>query len=743
MKRVFSLITAIGIFFNVFSQNNLQFLGATTGAACQSIKYYQDYVFTGTGSTLRSYYVGSGPSIPYAYGFEYRYRSEIIRMRMHGHFLYVCANYDGMTKWDVSDPANPIKMFEILPDSAGMATQAVAFKGDTIFLAQYNKMCAYKDYGNTYTKIASFAIPQFGSTVVGVDVKDNLCAVSQQHWGNQNGVWLYDANTFAFISFYQQGTFLSENVIFGKNNSLLHVMGGTSINQFAPDGLFYTLDVSNPASPQKIFSDTVNGIYLAAIAVPYNAENINDTIYVANWGAIKPNGPPDTCYIRAYDATNPANVHLIKYLPGGLWNFDMTLNGKTMYVASEWYGILSVDLIDFQHPQVLGKTTTGGWNCDADVYGNKMVVANEGFGYKLFDISDPAVPALLKQNEAPGFCVHIKFSADGEYIYSGNLTYQGLRIYTADSLVQTGFIQQAVCSGRFMVVNHRIFSELNNSLVIIDVSNPYMPFVDTTISMSINDMAAGDEKLFVSGNDSIVVFDVSGNNFQRIASVALSGNQVAQRMAVYNNLCYAFVANKGLVKYSLDFLNPGFELHEVSTTSLVNGVPAFMAADTFGLYCAYRFYGLFAYGHNTLAQTGWYRGGLDYRRLPNQYGVQNLFCKNNLIFLVEYFCQTSVLTNNDNLSSIDSIPVMDNEPLLYPNPAAGKFIIQLCGNNNKIVDITLTNIDGALVYKTRKTLKGNGMDSIEINVEGLPAGNYFCSIVAGNSIVSKKITLID
>ena len=90
MKRVFSLITAIGIFFNVFSQNNLQFLGATTGAACQSIKYYQDYVFTGAGSTLRSYYVGSGSSIPYAYGFEYRYRSEIIRMRMHGHFcMYV------------------------------------------------------------------------------------------------------------------------------------------------------------------------------------------------------------------------------------------------------------------------------------------------------------------------------------------------------------------------------------------------------------------------------------------------------------------------------------------------------------------------------------------------------------------------------------------------------------------------------------------------------------------------------
>jgi len=743
MKKVFLLVTALFFLFQAHSQNTLQFLGATTGAACQSVKYFQDYIFTGTGSTLRFYYVGSGSVMPYSYSFECRYKSEIIRMRIYNHYLFVCANYDGLTKWDIADPAHPVRIFDIQPDSAGMATQGVAIKGDTIYLAQYNKMCAYKDHGNTYTKIANFAIPQFGSTVVGVDVKNSLCAVSQQHWGNQNGVWLYDANTFAFISFYQQGAFLSENVIFGKNNNLLHVMSGTSINQFAPDGLFYTLDVSNPASPQKIYSDTVNGIYLAAIALPYNAENINDTIYVANWGAIKPNGPLDTCYIRAYDASNPANVHLIKYLPGGLWNFDMTLNGKKMYVASEWYGILSVDLQDFQHPQVLGKTTTGGWNCDADVYGNKMAVANEGFGYKLYDISDPAFPVLVRQNEDLGFCVHIKFSSDGKYIYSGNLTYQGLRIYKADSLIQTGYIQQAVCNGRFIVVNHRIFSELNNSLVIIDVSNPYMPFVDTTISIGINDMAAVDEKLFVAGNDSIAVFDVSGNNFQQIASVALSGNQDAKCIAVYNNFCYAYVANKGLVKYSLDFLNPGFDLQEVSITSLVNGTPTIMAADTFGLYCAYRLYGLFAYDHSTLTQTGWYRGGLDYRRLPNQYGVQNLFCKNNMIFLVEYFCQTSVLTNDDNFNSFNTLPVANNEPVVYPNPAAGKFIIQLFDYSSKIVDVTLTGIDGELVYKTRKKMNRTGINSIEVNVDGIPSGIYFCSIVTGNTIVSKKVTIIE
>jgi len=36
-----------------------------------------------------------------------------------------------------------------------------------------------------------------------------------------------------------------------------------------------------------------------------------------------------------------------------------------------------------------------------------------------------------------------------------------------------------------------------------------------------------------------------------------------------------------------------------------------------------------------------------------------------------------------------------------------------------------------------------GINSIEVNVDGLPAGFYFCSIVTGYTIVSKKVTIID
>lgn len=228
MRKVF-LIYLFNVAF-VFSnaQNTLQFLSATTGAACYAIEYYNGYVLTGTGSTLRSYYVGLGSTVPYDTVFEYRYTSEIIRLIVDDQYLYVAANYDGMTKWDISNPAMPVKVFDILPDSTDMATQGIAIKGDTIFLAQQTKVSVYKDYGSAYSEIANFGFAPFAGIISGVAVKDNLLAYTVWQLGGQNGVYLYNANDFSFISFTQQGGFLTENVIWGKNNDLLHVMGGTN-----------------------------------------------------------------------------------------------------------------------------------------------------------------------------------------------------------------------------------------------------------------------------------------------------------------------------------------------------------------------------------------------------------------------------------------------------------------------------------------------------------------------------------
>lgn len=729
-KAIFIFLSLLSI--NLFPQNSLQFLSATTGAACQSIKYYNNYVFTGTGSTLRSYYAGSGAIIPFDTVFEYRYTSEIIRMYLNSHYLYVAANYDGMTKWDISNPALPVKIFDIAVDSAGMATQGIAIKGDTIFLAQQAKVTAYKDYGSSYSKIASFGYAPIAGLVSGIAVKGNLLAYTVWQAGGQNGVYLYNANNFSFISFTQQSGFLTENVIWGKNNNLLHVMGGTNTT----NGHFYTLDVSNPFSPLMIFTDTVIGLPLgASMALPYNAENINDTIYVANWGGLKP-GNLSNCFVRVYDATNPANVHLLTYINAGLWHFDMTVHYHKMYIASEWYGIKTLDITDIMNPVDEGNTLTGGWNLSSDAYGNYMTVADEGYGFKLYDISDIHHPVVLKINNDPGFCRHADFSDNGDYIYTANMTTQGLRVYKRDSLIQTGYIQPAVCNGRFIVHGNRIFSKLDNKLLIINASNPYSPFVDSTINMTYNDMAMANNVLYITTNDSIAAYDVAGNNFNEIAKVSMIANQNAEMIAAYNNKIYVYIINKGLTRYMLHFNNPSYSLNEEFSAAQVNDAPAYIAADTFGVYLAYRLEGLYALNKQTFAQTGYYRGGLDYRKYTNMYGVQDLFCKDNKIFLAEYFAQTTILTNDTSSYGISHYKAFDNNEYIFPNPSTGRIYFHLAETGSKGISFYIYDMTGRLVksaFFNTVTMKA-GLDC-----KSLSPGIYLLNAVSEDKVRSFKL----
>lgn len=724
-KSSFSFLSFLFLAFlftnSLISQNNLQFLSATTGAACQAIKYYNGYLLTGTGSTLRSYYAGSGSSVPFNYSFEYRYKSQIIRMSVKDHYLYVCANYDGLSKWDISNPAIPVKIWDILPDSALMSTQGVAFKGDTLFIAQFSKVSVYKDNGNSFTKIRDFgyALPSAYS-VTGIDVKDSLCAFTVLSvLPNKNGVYIYNANNFSFISYYQQTFCYTENVIWGKNNNLLHVMGGTN----TINGYFYTLDVTNPASPVKIYGDTVLGApFGLAMALPYNAENHNDTIYVANWGGLKP-GVFNSCYIRIYDATNPADVHLLTYIPAGLWHFDMTVHYPDVYVASEWYGIKTLNISDIMNPVDIGNTVTGGWNQYSDAWGKWLAVSNEGYGFKLYDISNPRNPLLSDTSQAKGFCFRTKFSEDGEYIYACYVTYHGMRIFKRNGLQQISYLQPSVCKQRFELYKDRIYSQYDNKINVINVSDPYKPSVDTAINFTINDMMTSNGKLFISNNNGIYVFNITNHQFQQLASVSMSPNNYATVLTLYNNQLFVFITNKGLTKYSLNYDGLSYSLIEQNSSPIANGAPDYMAADTFGLYLAYRTKGLFALNRQNFTQTGYYRTGLDYRLLINQYGVQDLFCKNNLIFLVEYHCQTSVLSNDNNFSAIPSnILNPENDIIkIYPNPVADISILEIEGINNGLCTLTIFNIYGQILFIKEISAERK----IQLSKEKFKAGLYF------------------
>lgn len=751
LKGTFALLLLITVSVSTQAQDSLKFLSTTYGAACYQVAYQNDYLYTGSGATLQIYDVGPGESIPYDLVWEYKFRSLIVELVIKDDFLYVAANHDGISKWDLSDPANPQMLYDFIPPNIDDAAYDIAFYGDSLYVGYDTEVGIFYDNGSSFTKTGSLAeITNFG-TIRGIDIKDDMLAVTKSLSFTQDGVYLYDIPTGNQIAYHQQNYGDPEDVVFGETTDMLHVLGGTqnSNNVFDIKGYFYTLDLTIPTSPQVVYEDTLDGIIGFTIVSPMNAEIRNDTLYVATQSALKHDfGAGDTIsgYVYAYDCTQQNNVQFINSLPGGLWHFDVALQNNLMHVASEWYGIQTVDISDLFNPVVEGRTLTGGWNIDSDTYGNFMVVGNEGYGFKRYDISNPENPVLLNINEDKGFCMKIKYSQNADYIYGLYLTGDRLRVFDATTLAEVGTIQGNYGIDRMEVYGNRVFSQgpNSNTIIVMDVSNPAAPTYETTIGGGCNDLQIDpDGNLFVSNNDSLIVYDVSGGTIQMLTGVqASSGPENFKSMGVYDDTIFVYVDTKGLVRYSYDDSGTP-TLTENSFVVPPYTDPEFIAVDEFGCYLGYRSEGLYAFNKNNLNQTSYFRTSLNFV-FDGIWGIHNLYCKNGLIFLVEYFAQTTILTNDNGfLTGIEDEPISVQQDILpYPNPVSQGNWIYFDVTNIPITQkpiLEVFDLSGKSVSVKTITTR----DKVWANTNSLDAGNYLYRMSVNGASVANGMFVVN
>jgi len=614
--------------------------------------------------------------------------------------------------------------------------------------------------GSSYERIGELGNISGMGFISGGDVKGILYAYTIGRTINSDGVYLINLQTLEQVSYFPQSFCDPENVVFGKNTAFLHVLGGTQnyTNPLDSRGLFYTLDISNPSSPQLIFTDTINGFPGLAIANARIGINLNDTIYVVTTAGLGHNWVfPDPAYgqIYVYDAREP-QVNYITELYAGLWYFDLTISKPKIYIASEWYGIKTIDITDLFAEQDLGNTLTGGWAMKADVYGNTLALANEGYGFKLYDISDVISPELITINDEPGFCQDVKFSADGSYIYAVYQTSEPFRVYDAETMERLGDLTPggAVTYGwcRMAVFENRVFLDhfegMQQRLKVIDVSQPSSPQLLAYLTTDVRDMEVDDQgRPFVCNDDSILVYDVSNSGMNLLAGKALPGIQNGLEMAVYKDTVFVFVSFKGLTRYIL--LNNGgiWSLEEDGNVVLTYGVPQALAADSLGLYIGYTQYGIFTRDKNTLEELSNYRTGLDYKGFTEVWPLTDLFCRNGYIFVTEYFGQTSILTANPllNLLPPEQEQSSEQEPGIYPNPNNGRFVIEMPDNltlNEKFV-IRIYDLYGCPVTNKEMMILGSVPGSIQV-ITGLPSGIYLVRFISrkGNIHATKKVIII-
>jgi|GEM_PF-683398 len=779
MKRFLLFISLSLIFIVVEAQppGTLQRISSTTGAACYTVKYYNNYVFAGAGNTVQVY--GTNPTSGLIGNLitEQRLVSHVTDMRMYGTHLLVSANTDGVYLYKTSTlPGALTQLAHYLPDSTDEAAYNLAVKGDTLFVAYKRKMAAF--LLDTSSSPSIQLLDRFGhlpssqpvARVRGCDVKGGLLAYTVAGYSTSTqanaitGVHLVNAaaTNFPQVYFYQQDYCDPEDVLFGKNTTLLHVLGGTESYAQGnnPEGIFYSLNVSNPSNPQLVFSDTIAefGYSLAyfQISNAMKAENVNDTIYVAALGAPDTTNTPlnITGHTYLYDATSSAQVSLINAVYAGLWHFDVAINRKKMYVASEWYGIKTIDLTTLLSGGTdLGDTPTGGWNKGGDVHGNKMIQANEGYGMRLYDISSPATPVLLDTNRQE-FCWGARFSGNGQYVFGFYYSADDFRVFDANTLQMTGSVDQFVLpvdphrtrSWQHMAVTAAHVGLLDN-LIIADASNPGAPQIPFTRAyadpIDIDVDTAGN--LFVMRNDSITVYDLGNSTFPRVATIAVPPFTFQNNFAsicVYKDTVYAVVmgtvAASGIYKYffsgnSLSLAGGPYPLPVPANVDTVK----YIAADSFGVYVVYQDFDLHALRHADMAPTGYYRHGRAFFR-KSDYGPQDLYCRNGMLFLHEYFGQTSIFSNDTGfiLSTAPQPAAWTTGIFVFPNPAQENVTVQLPGNPGAKKTVSLVNLLGQEIF--REVLAG---ERVQVDVRGFAEGLYILRVESAGKIFTEKLVL--
>ncbi len=749
MKRL-PLFAALLIIIKSYGQNNLQYISSNTGAGCYAVEYANGLLYTGTGNTLQVY--DANTPVPHTKTFEHRFVSTIDDIKVRNNRLYVCANHDGLSVWDLTSPSYPALLDQYVPDSLNQAAYNMAFYGDSIFVTYKTMMAVFyfNPANNSLSLISTFARQTGNSFARGVDVKNNLLAFTTAYGTNaQTGIHIWDIPTMTELSFYQQNFADPENVLFSQNVPLLNVLGGTESWQNGnPKGIFYSLNITNPQTPVVVHSDTLGGGFNFYIAGPISGQIMNDTIYFATNGmSDSTSAVGDTAgYVYVYDVSNPNNVHFITNINAGLWHFDVAVGNHKMYVASEWYGVKTLDIANLFAPVNLGLTLTGGWNCASDKFGNRMVVAQEGYGFKQFDISDLQHPVLINSVVTIGFCYGIHYDKTGNYIFSFNYTDDDFRIYRASDmmlmsslnpnsgLVITDYFKEEVWQDKAIAIQKPVFLGIGSKNVICyDVSDINNPYVDTIFAPAgqIEDIevnAAG--KLFLSTTSTMYVYDMA-NNYQQLIAMPVTFLQQFHDIALFNDTLFANVSGlpSGIEKYAYNGSN---QLTQVGGTfSLPINDPKFLAADAFGLYLNYQEEGLFAFDKTNITQTGYYKHSLEFYR-SNQWGEKGLFCKDNLIFLVEYFGQTSILSNYDSLNI--SVPEIGNGKSfeIYPNPVKNELAIGSLQFEKYSFEIY--NIIGDLIFTINVNEKQFGRVSlptancllpIVVDVSKLKPGVYF------------------
>lgn len=760
MKKILFIFSLLADLLTT-AQNPLNYLASTKGGSCYEVCYHNNYLYAGGANSLIVYPLNGPNNSPGIATDTIRFISNIDYMTVRNNFLYVCANHAGLWKYDISNPAQPSFKAHYAPTSINESIYDMAFYGDSIYVAAKTKVNLIKDNGTSFSFLATVATyTSSGNTtrIRGVDIKDSLLAYTAAYssGNSQDGVYIYNIKTSTPLSFYHDTQGDPQDVYFGQNTKLLHVMGGTLTSSSAFDGQYYALDYTTPSNPSLVFSQTINGLaLLGSISMPMNCCIVNDTLYISTQGGgpIGYSSGPFSGQIYVFKATSPA-ISLLTDIYAGLYHFDCDIDPATkkMYIASEWYGVLTMDITNIYNEAQVKRTNTGGWCHGSAQAKNKLIEASEGYGMRLYDVSNMQKPTLLADDTTRGFSRAIAISDSADYAYGWFLTGKTFRVRDANNnlafikdtsadpnvALPTDFKKSRYKNGRVAVIEEFGLLNASHSILLMDVSNPLQShLLAARRKDNVEDILFHPSGVLMAcANDSILVLDQNNLSLKTSITPPLGALQPYKAFALSGDTLYVFYqgVGEGIAKYYYDaglqtlaYLNAG--VYNMNGSDRI-----FMAATGGNLYIASSLDSLKAIT-KTIPYTviAKYDHGADFV-FDKLWGNTDLYYNNGYLFLNEYQGQTSIFGPANNSTNIESTSVPKNTLLVYPNPANGCFTIQTGTKKEGVVRIY--DAQGKLVYMTDVT-----DEELALRTNDFQRGLYFISMICNGKEASTKLVI--
>lgn len=528
-----------------------------------------------------------------------------------GQYAYLCCRAGGLKIFDISDPAAPVLAGE---HKFSFRAEFVAVRGSYAYIADYLDKLRVLDISDPAAPVetAKYTVDFFGIPVNLIAVDDRLYCRSYK------GLRIFDISdpvTLVEISYYSPAATPRALAI---DDTLAYLLDDSSLT---------IINVSPPGAPEVVG-------YLSYGFTSFDMrdiEVIGSYAYTAHGEYEEVDGSGGIIIVDVSDPTAPAIVNQLESTVYLLARADDRLCASDMY---SFFDILS--LAAPAEPTAIGTVQMPV----SSFYGMRGVITDGSYAYvaygkggiQIVDVTDPAAPTVGASGIIPNRAFEL--TRDGRYLYVAANAYEGegLKIIDVSNPAHPVVIGSYPYPSPQEVTIHENYAFLggnNGRAIILDISKPGAPALVSQYRVGgiTFGIAVTDRYAYLANWVGLITVDITD-----VAS------PVVLDTISYLHAAYDAVIYKGYLVVST---TEGLSIYDIATDP---SVPAPAASLSIGSDC----YGLTPYGQYLLVAAGYYDGivivDMTLPLLPKIIGsqtisgnVQSVTAFGNTIFAVDQF----------------------------------------------------------------------------------------------------------